>query len=218
MIDEKAIEKALLELQIEPDENGLISAFGVYLTRLFGDYYNRICCDFMDEFTKEVNNPEVIAAAQNLLIEAGHVCGFNTFGGIMTSAEWEAIVEPMIETTEDWIYGMVAVINSALGWGKWEVVELLPNEKLVIRTENDFECDFYLRTRKTTAKSGQCYLMIGTTAALMNLVYYGKIMEKPTLDEALYKKLFHNPSGFYGKEVKCRCMGDPYCEIVVEKR
>ncbi len=218
MIDENTIKEAMSKLSLEPDENGLLPMFDVYLTRLFADYYNKVCNAFMDEFRKESNDPEVLTAARNLLIEAAHLCGFNTFGGIVQSQEWESIVMPMIESREDWIYGMVAIINSIFGWGEWKITELIPNEKLVLRVENGFECDYYLRTRGVTAKDGQCYLTAGTTAALMNLVYYGEIENMPNLDEEFYQKLFHFENGFYTMETKCRCKGDEYCEFLVKRR
>jgi predicted hydrocarbon binding protein len=50
----------------------------------------------------------------------------------------------------------------------------------------------------------------------MNLLYNGDITEKPTLDESYYNKLLGEGS-FTGKQVKCRSMGDEYCEVEVPK-
>ncbi len=66
-----------------------------------------------------------VDVAAELFIEAGHACAFNTFGGIMTSAEWDALVLPMLKTREDWVFGMVGCVN-ALGWGTWKVLERHP--------------------------------------------------------------------------------------------
>ena len=58
-----------------------------------------------------------------LLVEAGYRCAFHTFGGIMSSAEWDAVIKPQCEDWKDWVHGMVATIN-ALGWGVYRVAEL----------------------------------------------------------------------------------------------
>ena len=44
--------------------------------------------------------------AAQLLREAGHVCAYNTFGGVMQSTEWNAMIKPMIQKKEDWIHGI----------------------------------------------------------------------------------------------------------------
>ena len=130
-MDVQTITTQFSQIPVENDENGLIPAFGVYLTKLFGDYYSAISFEFEELFHKEVSDPAVQEAARQLLIEAGHVCGFNTFGGIMKSEPFAAIVVPMITKQSDWVRGMVAVIN-VLGWGIYEVES--PSCSLVIKS------------------------------------------------------------------------------------
>lgn len=216
MINESEIVDAVASLDLNGNEDGLIPAFGVYLTQMFANYYNKISYRFEEEYAKVINDPEVQEASKFLLIEAGHVCGFNTFGGIMKSDEWDAVVKPMIESTEDWVRGMVACVN-ALGWGVWKIQELIPGEKLVIRIAESYESNYYLKKYGPNAKHGKCYLATGTISALMNLVYYGNIMDKPELTEEFYEKLFHGDEGFGCEEIKCRSKGDPFCEFVVTK-
>ena len=69
-----------------------------------------------------------IATAEQLLTEAGHVCAFNTFGGVMQSDEWNAMIKPMLRTSDEWMHGIIAVINS-FGWGFWEIDELISKGK-----------------------------------------------------------------------------------------
>ncbi len=213
MIDSDRITKELSEYPLIGDENGLIATFGVYLTRMFADYYSEISYEFEKEFSIGIPE-EVQEAARLLLIEAGHVCGFNTFGGIMKSDEWKAIVLPMINKHEDWIVGMIACIN-ALGWGRYTINNLVPDKELVLDIANSYESTYHLKTYGNTAKTGKCYLAVGASVALMNLLYNGDITEYPELDEDFYNHLFLNSSKFIGEEVLCRSKGDNICQIRV---
>ena len=208
-INERAIVEAVAGLGIAGNDEGLIPAFGLYLTRHMADYYNRISYATARrlERTSEVAND-----ARDLLVEAGHVCAFNTFGGIMKSAEWEAVVAPMLEVPEDWIRGMVAVVN-AFGWGRWSVAELVPRERLVITIEDSYEASGYLRDYGTSDRP-RCYLASGGVAGLMNLLYIGDITSRPELDEAYYVKLFGRGDRYVASEVRCAAMGHARCELV----
>jgi len=117
-IEQRVITEAVAGLGFSGNEEGLIPAFGLYLTKHPADYYNRISYGLLGAFARE--NPELEEDAIALLTEAGHVCAFHTFGGIMSSVEWDAVVMPMIQSLEDWVYGMVAVVN-AFGWGYYEI-------------------------------------------------------------------------------------------------
>jgi hypothetical protein len=176
------------------------------------DYYNRI--SFAAARRMEGSGLEDDARA--LLVEAGHVCAFNTFGGIMKSAEWDAVVRPMIETREDWIRGMVVVIN-AFGWGRWSVVELAPDERLHVAIEDSYEASGWLRDYPTSA-CPRCYLACGGVSGLMNLLYVGDITSAPSLDEAYYTQLFRGGGAFAAEEIACVAKGDPRCEIVAARR
>ena len=65
------------------DERGLVQAFGVYVTMHLTNYYNRISYDALDVMQKEA--PGAVGVFESLLRESGHVCVFNTFGGILLS-------------------------------------------------------------------------------------------------------------------------------------
>ncbi|GIV43159.1 MAG: hypothetical protein KatS3mg035_0282 [Bacteroidia bacterium] len=116
-IDYLAIREALTSMRLEGHpETGLIDAFGVLLTRHYANYYCNISFGLLHSLINELGEEEGYEMAKDLLIEAGHVCGFNTMGGIMLSMEWNALIKPMIQTREDWMHGIIACIN-ALGWG-----------------------------------------------------------------------------------------------------
>lgn len=211
-VDEDLIVGAVSQLPLLGNEEGLIPAFGVYLTRMYADYYNKISFRFEEEMKKVTGTYDL---PKELLIEAGHICAFNTFGGIMVSDEWYALIKPMLESREDWVHGIVSVIN-CLGWGVWRVEELIPNEKLVIRVYQDYESLGYL---KWFGKSDHSisYLMSGGCKGLMGLLYHGDITSKPKLTKEYYAELFYSGSPFESTQTKCLAMGDEYSEIVVTR-
>ncbi|MDP3275504.1 MAG: hypothetical protein Q8Q09_09940 [Deltaproteobacteria bacterium] len=210
-IDEKSIVEAVSGLGFKGNEEGLIPAFGLHLTTHFADYYNR--SSFAVARAMEGSGLEDDARA--LLVEAGHICAFNTFGGIMKSAEWDAVVAPMIKTREDWLHGIVAVIN-AFGWGKWHIERLDPGVELKIRIENSYECTGWLRDYPVS-KFARCYLATGGVAGLMNLMYVGDITTRPELTEAYYVELFRGGDAFHAVETSCMARGDAHCELKAAK-
>ncbi len=147
--------------------------------------------------------------ARPLLVESGHICGFNTFGGIMTSDVWKMLVQPLLNTGEDWVYGIVSVIN-ALGWGHWHIKELKPGERLELHVYNSTEA---LSHRKYfgMADTAKCYTAEGAAAAIMNLIYKGDIMSEPELNKEFYNSVFRSHNAFHSQESKCVAKGDPYC-------
>ena len=211
-IDEQKIIEAVSGLGISGNDEGLIPAFGLYLTQHMADYYNR--CSFAMAHRLE-RTPELIDDGQTLLVEAGHGCAFHTFGGIMKSAEWDAVVRPMLTSREDWVYGMTAVVN-AFGWGRWTVRDLQPGHRLVVTVQDSYEAMGYLRDYPRSG-SPRCYLSTGGVAGLMNLLYVGDITEGPELTDAYYKQVFRSPNRFVGTEVLCRAVGDPLCLFIAQR-
>lgn len=211
-VNREGITRAVAGMPLPGNATGLITAFGVYLTRMYGDYYNRISFAFEQQMTTLAGRQGVDVVAE-LFIEAGHVCAFNTFGGIMTSAEWDALVLPMLKTREDWVFGIVGCVN-ALGWGVWKVLDVTP-DAATFRIYNDYESVGY-RRMYGTADHGISYLATGGAAGLMNLIYLGNIQEKPDLTPEFYDRLFKGGRTFQGRMTACQAMGDPYTEIRAE--
>lgn len=211
-IDEDAIVRALASTPLTGNSEGLIPAFGVVLTRMAADYYNRISFEFERRLEKATGDNTLGAL---LLAEAGHSCAFNTFGGIMTSAEWKALIQPMCKTREDWVHGIVAVVNS-LGWGIWRVEEIKANARLRIRIYGGYESNGYqaMYGRSSTPKS---HLSRGGAAGIMNLLWHIDVTQAPKLTEALYVAEFSRPGAFVANQTACRCMGAAYDEFVVER-
>lgn len=198
-INRKQIIEALSRIELAGDENGLIHACGVYVNQLPGKFW----IGFSERLSRSVG-PDMQETAEMLLVNAGHECGYHTGYGIINSPEWKAIVAPMIEKVpEDILYGAYAVFT-AWGWAKSEIVELIPNQKMVVRAYDYYESDVvgYGASSKPSA-----YMIRGVSAAFMDLAYGGP----------------YDPSGKTGlrtfqcaqtKGIEC---GDEYGEFVVTR-
>jgi hypothetical protein len=209
-VDEAAILGALATLDFSGNEEGLIPRFGVMLTRHFASFYNRVSFEFL----RRMDETGLVDAAEMLLTDTGYRCAFHTFGGIMTSAEWDAVIRPQCSTKADWVHGMVATVN-ALGWGVWRVAEL-SDERVVVRIYDDYEScgqlDMYGRSSRPVS-----HLAAAGVAGTMNLVYCADIHEKPTLDLDFYARAFEQEGLFQPEQTRSMAMGDPYTEIVATR-
>ncbi|MEO2003750.1 MAG: hypothetical protein ABGY41_06595, partial [Candidatus Poribacteria bacterium] len=173
-VDAAAITSAIRGMPLEGDADGLIPAFGVYLTRHFANYYNYISYEAANAIAEATGEPEM---GRDLFVEAGHMCAFHTWGGIMQSDEWYGLVEPQCRTREDWVSGIIAVSN-AFGWGRYSVPELDPDKRIVLRVDGSYESNGYLRMYGKSPHP-RSYLVTGAAAGVMNLLYFGDIMSKP---------------------------------------
>lgn len=208
-IDYKGIREALINMPIEGDTGtGMIEAFDVLLTRMYSNYYGLISYKFLKLFEEKMGL-DGINMAKELLVEAGHVCAFNTFGGIMQSAEWNGLIRPMLKSKDDWVHGITAVVN-ALGWGFWEVQEFVPDRELVIKISSGYESNSYMKHFGDSTVPIS-FLATGGVAGIMNLIYNTTITEENlTLDEDFYSKLRNHPQVFKGTQTQCRAMGDDH--------
>ena len=198
-IDRKQIISAMSEIAVLGNDDGLIPSFNVFVNMMPARFWN----SFAERLTRQVS-PDLLEAAEFLLVNAAHECGYHTGYGIITSDEWKAIVEPMIENEpEDILHGAFAVFT-AWGWAKSEVVELIPGEKMIVRAYDYYESDVvsYGTSSKTSA-----YMIRGVAAAFMDLAYGGP----------------YDPSGKTGmrtfactqtKGIEC---GDEYGEFIITK-
>ncbi|PCJ19884.1 MAG: hypothetical protein COB02_06785 [Candidatus Cloacimonadota bacterium] len=208
------ITKTVAAMPLLGDINGLLPVFGVYLTRMYADYYNRISFEFERQLTELVgeNGPMV---SSSLFIEAGHVCAFNTFGGIMTSVEWDSLIKSELKSKEDWVYAMVACVSS-LGWGTWTVRDV-SEKSASFEIFNDYESIGYQRMY---GKSDHpiSYLALGAAAGIMDLVYLGDVIDKPEFTEEFYTKLFKSDSTFEFEFESNLACGDPSTKIRVFRK
>ena len=203
-VDYDGILNAVSGLPLVGNEEGMIPAFGVYLTRHYANYYNRISFEFLHKLVAQFGD-EGRDVATPLLVEAGHVCAFNTFGGIMLSTEWDALIRPSLKSQEDWVHGIVAVVN-ALGWGRWQVTNVSAKEAEFV-LHDDYESVGY---QAMYGKSDYpvSFLAEGGVAGIMNLVYVGNIADKPSLTPEFYDRLFKQPDVYHTERLSSQAMGD----------
>ena len=197
-IDDQAIIDAVVGLAIRGTDEGLIPAFGVYLANTPADVYNSIAIEFVEEMTK-LGQKE---SATRLLNEAGESCAMNTFRGIMDSAEWEALIAPMLQEQSDTLFALVALSN-AFGWGNWRVSDHEPGETLEIVSFNGYEALGFLEARGKTTNP-QCWMLQGVSAGMMELVY----------GEGSFADRFGT---FFVEERDCIAKGDNFCVFCVEE-
>lgn len=203
-VEMEGVFDAVSGMPLVGNADGIIQAFGVYLTRHYANYYNRVSFEFLHRLVARFGD-EGFAVAANLLVEAGHVCAFHTFGGIMQSTEWDALIRPSLKTPEDWVIGMVAVIN-ALGWGRWQVTEVSRGEATFV-LHDDYESVGYLAMYGKSSKPVS-FLAEGGVLGVMNLVYEGNIAQRPALTPAYYDALFKRSCRYRGQVLTSRAMGD----------
>ncbi|WP_353570361.1 hypothetical protein [Candidatus Albibeggiatoa sp. nov. BB20] len=200
--------------RMEEGETGLIDAFGVVLTNHFSDYYNRISYETYFAM-RQAGLPE--EDSKEMFIQSGHICAFNTFGGIMSSPEWHAVIEPMCDSREDWFHGMIAVIN-ALGWGLFRVEKIDIEKELIIRVYNSYEGIGFRRIYPATDEKNISFLGMGGVLGLAHLLWKVDIREKPTLNHEFYVTQFNNPEKRYNVvQTHAIAANDEYDRFVVYK-
>jgi len=198
---------------VKPDERGLVQSFGVFVTLHLAKYYNRISYDALHSI--ERSSPQTAPVMESLLREAGHVCAFNTFGGILLSPEWEGLLgPPQGDPLEIMMY--CCAIGRALGFGHWTIQEMVPELRFVLRTPSTYESTYY-SSRHGHSKNCRCYLLQGGILAMMQLAHRVAWKEKPALTQDFYVDLFKRGIPWRAEETSCISRGDEYCEIVVER-
>jgi hypothetical protein len=193
---------------------GVISGFGVQIIRNQSDYINRLQFEFVHKMT-EVAGDYGVTLAGELLMEAGHACGFFTYGGIMTSDEWNTVVKPYLETKEDWIKGLASLVNT-MGWGYHTAVEL-SEQRAVFRNYNDFEDLSYLRMYGKSDYPIH-FANSGGFTGLMQLVYNTDLIHGEKIEtEEGFRNMRRSKIGYKTKMTKSIACGDDYLEVEVYK-
>ncbi|MEO1173313.1 MAG: hypothetical protein AAFX94_14870, partial [Myxococcota bacterium] len=100
--------KALAEIEVQGDEDGLIPAFNVLV--------NLLPCSFWTNFSERLLDtvPDAMRGdAETGLEQCAHECGYHTGYGIINSEEFKAVVEPMVtEGAKDILRGAFAVFTA----------------------------------------------------------------------------------------------------------
>ena len=159
-IDRGKVINDLSQLKVSGDANGLIPAFGVLVNQMPAGFWNGFSTAILKSAGEDLSE-----AAEGLLENSAAECGYHTGHGIITSDEFNSVVGPMIEKKpEDVLYGAYAVF-SAWGWANAEIVELVPDEKMVIRAYDYYEQDCGKTNR------GFAFMVRGVSRAFMDLAY-----------------------------------------------
>jgi hypothetical protein len=209
-VDERAILAGLATLDFAGNAEGLVQRFGVTWTHHLANFTCRIAFEFL----RRMADAGLREGAEALLGEAGLRGAFHTFGAIMTSTEWDALIKPQCKGRDDLVHGMIATIN-ALGRGTWRVFELSP-ERIVVRIYDDFESCGY-RGMYGKAERPVSHLAAAGVAGLMNLVYVARIDEHPALDAACYARAFESPERFVARHTRSLAADGGYTEIVASR-
>ncbi len=197
-IDRKKIIEDMSKVKVEANPEGLIPGFNVLVNQLPAHYWN----DFSRRLVEAVPG-EITEAVEELLVNAAHECGYHTGYGIITSKEWNAVVGPMIKGVEDVLHGAYAVFT-AWGWADSEIVELVPNQKMVVRAYDYYEADVAADYPGHKAPRPMAYMIRGVTGAFMDLGYGGDY--DPAGKKGLYT--------FRCKQTKGVECGDKYGEFI----
>ncbi len=194
-IDRAKVIHDLSQIKVKGNEEGLIPAFGVLVQFMPSYFWN----SFTEKILKAAGKT-FYKEAEIGLERAAAECGYHTGYGIVNSEEFQAIVGPMIEKVpEDVLHGAFAVFT-AWGWANTEIVELLPNQKMVIRAYDYYEAEI---TDTFEVEKPCAYMIRGVSRAFMDIAYGG---DYP-----------HGMGTFKCEQTKGIEMGDPYGEFVVTK-
>ncbi len=198
-VDRQKVINDMATVQMNANEDGIISGFNVLVTKLPGVFWNSFAKNMV-----EAASEDIVEAVEELLMNAAHECGYHTGHGIFNSMEWEAAVKPMLETREDLLHAAFALCT-AWGWADAEVVALDPGKKMVIRAKDYYEADMAKDFPGNKAPRLVAYMLRGVCAAFMDLAYGGDY--DPSGDSGLYT--------FRCKQTKGIEIGDKYGEFEV---
>ncbi|NRB36989.1 MAG: hypothetical protein HRU20_00815 [Pseudomonadales bacterium] len=210
-VDYEGVMAALSVMEVEGNDDGIIPAFGVVMTRHYANYYNRISFEFLNAMVEKFGD-QGLEAATPLLIEAGRICAFNTFGGMMICQEWDALIKPHLKSKEDWVHGIVAAVN-ALGWGRWQVTNVT-DQGADFTIHNDYESVGY-NAMYGKSDFDVSFLAHGGVVGIMDLVYLCNIEEKPDLSPEFYRATFKGKDSFQARNESSRAMGDACTKFTV---
>lgn len=194
-INRKEIIKNLSRIPFSPSINGLIHKYNLIINELPSDFWN----SFISK-TLESAGDFLYEDIANHLEDVAAECAYNFAHGVINSEEYKSICANMVKNKENLLESLFAVI-AAFGWAKAEIIQLIPNELMIIRAYDYYESDIY---DCFTNKKFKAFILKGTCRSFMDLVY-----GKPF------------PEGFESykcAQIKGIEVGDFYGEFVVTKK
>lgn len=195
------------------DGRGVIEAFGVLVTQHLADYYNHAASDVLEIIASE--KPEGVEAFRALLVEAGQVCAFHTFGGVLASPEWEAMVGAPSGDPLEIVVGCIALARS-FGFGRWSIEAFEPNTRLVMTSPGTYET-LFSRLISSDALRGPAGIFPGAGIGMMQLAHGVNWQPRPKIDGPLYLRLARE-SRWEVEETSSIAAGDAIDRVVVMRR
>lgn len=184
--------KSLVDIEVQPNGDGLIPAFNVLVNNLPAGFWNTIA-----ERMMAIAPADRKEEMEDALVNCAYECGYHTGYGIITSPEFDSVVSPMVtEGAKDVLRGAYAVFT-AWGWAKSGIVQIKEGDRMVIRAVDYYE-----------AESGgdglRAYMIRGVSKAFMELAYSDP---------------YPNGMGkFASNQTQGIEVGDQYGEFVVTKK
>ncbi|MGQ9785690.1 MAG: V4R domain-containing protein [Anaerolineae bacterium] len=171
-IDHNAVLEAFKSVGLYGDsETGLIRRTGVLLSIAPVDYWVSRELDFIHRM-----GATALKLSENVLIDAAHWCAYGTFGSVMASPEWAAVIAPQVKTVHDRLDGLVAVTN-CLGWGHISQYQLdEQNQTLELTVEHSYYVDYWVG-KYGKAERPICHMWTGIAAGYMDLLFGSKVHE-----------------------------------------
>ncbi len=197
----------------EGDKRGLIESFGVYLTHQMANYYNH-CANRMLGILEE-EKPGAVEVAKMLLRDCGHQDGYFLLGGILRSAEWEALAEAITDDSPsvDVVTGSLAIARS-LGFGHWCLEQFTPDKTLIIQSPGTYE-SAYRKVAYPDSDAGCCFVYQGIARAIMDLSHPVDWGSDTAISPDGYRSLRNDPR-WETTETHCISDGHDMCRVVVE--
>ena len=198
---------------ISGDERGLVEGFGILVTLTPTSYYNILCTRMLDTLQRE--HPRLLDVSEQMLYEAGRLCGFNTFGGVLRSPEWESIVGERTGEAMQTLAHTCAIARS-FGFGRWSISEYYPEDLVIFCAPMTYE-DPHAMEYGESAERPACYLFTGASEAMTRLAEEVTWEHPPRFGLDTYEHLVkRSQQGWRATQTRSRVRGDARDEVHVE--
>ena len=207
--------QAMLE-GVSGDARGLVEAFGLLVTLTPTHFYNELSFEMLARLRQE--NPRLVKVSERMLYEAGRMCGFNTFGGVLRSPEWDAISGRAGPPEPRQVLLESCAIGRAFGFGRGSLVEYVPGQVCVFRAPMTYE-GMYTRAHEAGRDRGACFLFAGAAEAMARLAEDVDWAQAPSFGPQRYEQLVRaDEARWSAEQTRCTTLGDDLVEVVVRRR
>jgi hypothetical protein len=195
-----------------PDENGVLRVFGARVALVPVSYSNQITFDTLHLVDKR--SPELCPLVGTLVREAAQTGAFHLLGCILASPAWRGEHGPPAHELEVRLEQLVG-LTRALGWGAFDVQQLIPGRSLVLASHLTHESAYYAARHGGTPRS-RLFFQQGLALALTYLLDTIDFDAEDPLGPGAYDALFRGGARFDTLESRSPLRGDDVCEVTVE--